>query len=287
MYRAKRRERGSFFFFESRMEADLLARAALEADLRRALAGEEIKPYFEPIIDLDSRQPIGFEILARWHHPAKGVLPPDLFITILEDLGLISKLTYSLLRQACREAREWPHWLRLSLNVSPLQLRDPLLPIELLAVLSETGFAAGRLDVEITENSLVEDPGLARSILISLQGIGMKIALDDFGTGFSSLGHLRQMPFDKLKIDRSFVQSMATDPESEKIVGAILGLAASMGLPVIAEGIESDAILLRLLDAGCRYGQGHWLGMPMTAKEAAQLVRAPASGAAGAIAAAA
>jgi predicted signal transduction protein with EAL and GGDEF domain len=165
---------------------------------------------------------LGFEILARWHHPEKGLVAPDVFIPIIERLGLMPEFTLAMLRRACLDAKEWPADLRLSLNVSPHELTDLLFPIRLLAVLSEADFPPNRLEIEITENALVADLETAKTILQSLQNVGIKIALDDFGTGYSSLYHLRELKLDKIKIDRSFIQSMKDNPESAKIVYGIL-----------------------------------------------------------------
>jgi EAL domain-containing protein (putative c-di-GMP-specific phosphodiesterase class I) len=225
------------------------------------------------LIDLSDGRLLGFEILARWHHPEKGLIAPDVFISIIERLGLMPEFTLGMLRRACLDAKDWPADLRLSLNVSPHELTDLLFPIRLLAVLSETGFLPSRLEIEITENALVADLETAKAILESLQNVGIKIALDDFGTGYSSLYHLRELKLDKIKIDRSFIQSMKDNPESAKIVYGILGLAKSLALPTTAEGIEDSEILDRLSNAGCEIGQGYHFGKAMPAAEASMLIQ--------------
>ena len=275
MYRAKQAGRGTFRFYEESMDTELKALAALEADIQRALLASEIEPHYQPLIELSDGRLLGFEILARWHHPEKGLVAPDVFIPIIERLGLMPEFTLAMLRRACVDAKEWPSDLRLSLNVSPHELTDLLFPIRLLAVLSEAGFTPNRLEIEITENALVADLETAKTILQELQNVGIKIALDDFGTGYSSLYHLRELKLDKIKIDRSFIQSMKDNPESAKIVYGILGLARSLALPTTAEGIEDAEILDRLNKAGCEIGQGYHFGKAMPAAEASKLVRKP------------
>jgi diguanylate cyclase (GGDEF)-like protein len=272
MYRAKRDCRGEFRFFEQRMVDDLRAQGSLEADLKRAVTEGVIKPFYQPIVEIRNNRICGFEALARWEHPERGFVPPDLFIPVIEQLGLMTELTSSILRQACRDARYWPEDIRLSVNISPSELKDPLLPSRLLAILAEQSFPASRLDVEIIETALVSDIETAKSILTTLQSAGMNVCLDDFGTGYSSLYHLRELKFDKVKIDRSFVQSMANNPESEKIVDAILGLTRNLNLPTVAEGIEDLPVLLRLAAKGCEFGQGYYFGRAMTADSARDML---------------
>jgi EAL domain-containing protein (putative c-di-GMP-specific phosphodiesterase class I) len=210
---------------------------------------------------------LGFEILARWHHPQRGYVEPDIFIRSAEKLGLISELTFALLRVACRDAKTWPDDLILSLNLSPIQLADSLLPMRIVEVLREAGFPPHRLEVEITESALVSDLDAAKSVLTSFQNLGIKVSLDDFGTAYSSLYHLRELHFDKIKIDRSFILSMQSNPESEKIVNAILGLTKSLGLPAVAEGIEDDAARRLAMQSGCEIGQGFYFGKAVPAAD--------------------
>lgn len=273
MYRAKREAQGTYRFFEQSMDTDLRERAELETDLRRAVAEGQIQPYYQPIIDLAQNHMFGFELLARWPHPTKGMLQPDLFIPIAEELGIISDLTYGLLRAACQDAKSWPADFTLSINISPIQLKDLTLPAKLLAILTQGGFPPGRLEVEITESALVSDLASAKTILTSLQNLGVKIALDDFGTGYSSMYHLRELRFDKIKIDRSFIQSMRSNSESAKIVNAILGLTKSLGLSTTAEGIEDAELMLQMNEKGVEFGQGFYFGKPMPAAAAAALIQ--------------
>jgi predicted signal transduction protein with EAL and GGDEF domain len=272
MYRAKRDGRGTFHFFEEGMDAEVREQAALEIDLRRAVLNREIVPHYQPLIALSETKLIGFEILARWQHATRGYVEPELFIPIAEKLGLISELTFTLLRIACRDARAWPRDLVLSLNLSPLQLSDSFLPMHIVEILAETGFPPGRLEIEITESALVRDLDVAKTVLTSFRNLGIKVSLDDFGTGYSSLYHLRELQVDKIKVDRSFVQSMRDNPENEKIVGAILGLTRSLGLPAVAEGIEDDAARRLAIDHGCEFGQGFYFGKAVPAGDAMTLI---------------
>jgi diguanylate cyclase (GGDEF)-like protein len=272
MYRAKRDNRGSIRFFEQSMDEDLLAQASLEADLKSALAERKIQPHYQPLVEIRTNRLCGFEALARWAHPERGFVPPDLFVPLVEQLGLMTDLTSLILRQSCRDAKRWPADIRIAVNISPSELKDPFLPDRLLTILAEEGFDPARLDVEITESALICDIQTAKSVLTALRSAGIKISLDDFGTGYSSLYHLRELKFDKVKIDRSFIHSMPDNPESEKIVDAILGLAKNLNLSAVAEGIENPAILLRLAAKGCEFGQGYYFGKAMTANDATDLL---------------
>ena len=264
MYRAKHAGRGTACFFEQSMDTELRARAELEIEVRHAVARQQIYPHYQPLMDLKDGKLMGFEILARWHHPEKGIIMPDVFISIAEELGLIGDLTISILRRACIDARDWPENLILSLNVSPVQLKNHIFPPQLLVILNETGFSPRRLEIEITESALISDLETAKAVLRSIQSMGVKIALDDFGTGYSSLYHLRELSFDKVKIDRSFIQSMRDNPESVKIVNAILSLTKSLGLPATAEGLEDAEAVKHMIDTGCEFGQGYYFGKAMS-----------------------
>ncbi|QIG80594.1 putative bifunctional diguanylate cyclase/phosphodiesterase [Stakelama tenebrarum] len=266
MYEAKREKRGSFRFFHAEMDAKLRERAKLETDLRAALDGGAILPYFQPVMALGDSRIAGFEALARWQHPERGVIAPDEFIPVAEDMGLIGQLTETILRQSCIAARNWPPRLTLSINIAPLQLKDEWLASRLLSVLTETGFAPSRLIVEVTENAIIDDVDQAAEVFASLQNAGIRIALDDFGKGYSSLSHLRQLRFNHLKIDSSFVRSMDS-AESQKIVSAVSGLGKALGMPVTAEGVESAAIADALRALGCEQAQGYLFGMPVPADQ--------------------
>jgi EAL domain-containing protein (putative c-di-GMP-specific phosphodiesterase class I) len=216
---------------------------------------------------------VGFEILARWRHPTRGEVGPDVFIPIVEKLNLIGAMTYDLLRRACLDAQGWPPEITIALNISPLHLSDPLLPVKLMAVLSETNFPPRRLEIEVTETSLVADIDAARAALVALQNIGIKISLDDFGTGYSSLYNLRDLKFDKINIDRSFISTMQSNPNSAKIVGSVIDLAKSLGLPVIAEGIEHRQEIQEIIRRGGEFGQGYYFGKAISAAEAAVMAQ--------------
>jgi diguanylate cyclase (GGDEF)-like protein len=274
MYRAKQHGRGTFRFFEQRMDDEMREKEAIERELMTAVAEETIQPYFMPLVDIARGRVCGFEALARWHHKERGFIPPDVFIPVVEQLGLMAELTNSVLRQACRAAREWPEEIRVAVNFSPSELKDPLLPSRILAILTQEGLAAARLEVEITETALITDTEAAKATLATLQGFGVTICLDDFGTGYSSLSHLRELRFDRVKIDRSFIQAMQENPDSEKIVDAILGLTRSLTLPAVAEGIENQAVLSKLAGKGCEFGQGYHFGKAMTAAAAGAMLQA-------------
>ena len=263
MYVAKNQGRNRYCWFDTSMERELQARNAIEFGLRDGIPRGEFVPYYEQQIDLTTGRLHGFEMLARWNHPTKGLIPPDSFISIAEESGLIADLSMSVMRQAFEEAKNWDPSLTLSVNISPSQLKDPWLAQKIVKLLLETGFPANRLEVEITETSLFENLGLAQSIVGSLKNQGVRIALDDFGTGYSSLAHLRALPFDRIKIDRSFVSSMNDNADSAAIVNAIARLGESLGLPITAEGIEDEAIQERLRGLGCNKGQGWHFGKPL------------------------
>lgn len=262
LYAAKRQGRNQLHFFEPEMDAELQRRARLELAFRRGLAVGEVTPNYQPLVDLRSGAVLGYEMLARWQPPGEEPISPDLFIPIAEDTGLIDELLSKLLIQACRDARNWTGSTKLAINVSPVQLRNPKFPDQLLRLLQQHGFSPERLEVEITESALVADPEVARQSLFALKDRGVSIALDDFGTGYSSLHHLRELPFDKLKIDRSFVLSMQFSTESRKIVDAIIAMGRSLGLTTLAEGVENQSDADHLRELGCAMGQGYLFGRP-------------------------
>jgi diguanylate cyclase (GGDEF)-like protein/PAS domain S-box-containing protein len=272
MYQAKRTGKGAFRFFDQKMDAETRARAALEKALMRAVEREEIQPHYQPIIDIGTQRIRGFEALARWTHPERGFVPPDVFIPILEQLGMMPRLTTSILRHACRHALKWPEDVSLSVNLSPSELKDPAVVDRILAVLAEEDFPPTRLELEITEAVLVSDTEAAKTILTALKEYGVTISLDDFGTGYSSLYHLRELQFDRIKIDRSFVQNMRENADNEKIIDALLGLTRNLNMQVVAEGIENSATLQLLTLKGCEYGQGYHFGKAMTSDAALALL---------------
>ena len=262
LYRAKREGRGEFRYFEENMDSEIRARAKLELEFRQAVLDDAITPYYHPLVELATGRVKGYELLARWIHPEEGVISPEIFIPIAEDTGMIGEMCLRLLAKACAVAVTWPDNQILAVNISPSQLRDTQLPGKLMTVLHDSGFPASRLEVEITESALVDDFDLVKKTLLEFKAYGAQIALDDFGTGYSSLHHLRELPFDVVKIDRSFIMSMAESEESRTIVDAIIALSHSLGLAIVAEGIENVESLERLADLGCEFGQGFLYGEP-------------------------
>lgn len=275
LYRAKAEGRGCFRFFEQGTDARVRAMAQLESELRQAVSDEAVVPHFQPLIDLGTGHLVGVEMLARWPHPTRGMVSPAEFIPLAEDGGLIGPMTVSLLRQGCRAAGSWPAHVTLASNLSPMQLRDANLPATIANVLAETGFPAARLELEVTESALVGDLVLARRLLEEIRALGVRLALDDFGTGYSSLRHLQLLPFDRLKIDQSFVGAMVADKESAKIVSAVVGLGHSLGLSTVAEGVETEEVAALLRGLGCDVGQGWLFGRPVPAHRIDALVAVP------------
>jgi predicted signal transduction protein with EAL and GGDEF domain len=267
MYWAKAEGRGRYCFFDRSMDERLQQRVELESEIRGAIETGQIVPYYQTLVDLDTAKTVGFEVLARWEHPVRGLLMPDLFIPIAEDTGTIGLLTDRLLERAMEDAKAWPHHLYISMNFSPRQISDPMLAQRILGLLTKAAFAPHRLVVEITENAVVQRLEDAKIVLHSLRNVGVRIALDDFGTGYSGLYHLRELQLDTIKIDRSFVTEMMHRPEQAKIVRAILSLGHALGLKTVAEGIESPELHEVLVKLGCTTGQGHLFGKASPAKE--------------------
>ena len=263
VHAAKVAGRGRHIWFDTTMERELVSRNATEAGIRDGIPLGQFVPYYEPQVDLATGAVIGFEMLARWDHPTRGVVMPDSFIPVAEECGLIAELSVAVMRRAFAEARDWDPSITLSVNISPAQLKDPWLAQKIVKLLVETGFPASRLEIEITESALFENLSLAQSIVGSLKNQGIRLALDDFGTGYSSLAHLRALPFDRIKIDKSFIAAMGKDRESAAIVDAISKLGDSLNLPVTAEGIEDAAIHAQLRAMGCAKGQGWHFGKPL------------------------
>ena len=243
-------------------------------DLQGAIDQDEIVPSFQPLVGLHSGRLTGFEVLARWQHPELGPILPPNFISLAESSGLISKLMFQVSSKAMRQSLLLRDPLLLSINVSPVQMRDLSLIYEIGEVASQTGFSPHRLMVEITESALLTDMGRAQTIAKELKAMGCKLALDDFGTGYSSLAHLQSLPFDELKVDRSFVSVMTTTRESRKIVASILGLAHSLGLATVGEGVETEEQADMLLWLGCEQGQGWLYGRPALGDKLPQIISA-------------
>ena len=270
LYQAKKQGRNRYFWFEASMESELRFRHQLETGIRRGLSQAEFMPFYEQQVDLDSGELVGFEMLARWRSPQFGLISPDIFVPVAEEIGLISELSERLMEQAFADAREWDDSLTLSINISPVQLRDPWFAQRLLKMLVAANFPPQRLEIEITESCLHENIGLVRSMITSLRNQGVQIALDDFGTGYSSLEQLRNLPFHPIKIDRSFVAELRDPGNQSRIVEAIVALARGLDLPLTAEGVEDEDILNALKRMGKLKAQGYFYGLP----EDAEAVRA-------------
>lgn len=262
MYQAKKQGKNRYFWFESSMESELRLRNELEQGIRRGIHNREFVPFYEQQIDLDSGDLVGFEMLARWQSPELGLVNPAIFIPVAEEIGVIAELSEQLIEQALQDASIWHPRLTLSVNVSPIQLRDPWFSQKLLKLLVKHNFPPQRLEVEITESCLHENIGVVKSLITSLKNQGVKISLDDFGTGYSSLTQLRTLPFDRLKIDRSFVEELTDELASEKIVNAIISLGDGLNMPITAEGISDEKILTALRGKGQLKGQGYHYGQP-------------------------
>ncbi len=275
MYHAKRNGRNRYAWFEANMESEQRFQSEVAAGVRRGIPLGEFVPYYEKQIDLESGSITGFEMLARWNSPKLGMVNPDIFIPVAEEIGVIGELSESLIRQALRDAKNWDPKLTLSVNISPVQLRDPWFAQKLLKILVEANFPPSRLDVEVTESCLHENVGLVRSLITSLKNQGITVSLDDFGSGYSSLSQLRTLPFDRIKINRSFVMSLLDDKDSATIIQSIIALGEGLGLPITAEGIENEAVLAELRRFGKFKGQGYLYGFPepadRTEAELAQL----------------
>lgn len=267
LYRAKAAGRSSVRFFEPEMDTYIERRVQIEQELRSAIASNVIIPHYQPLVALDNNRIIGFEALARWDSEVMGSIPPDLFIPIAEETGLINVLGDQLLRRACLDAKAWPANFFLAFNVSPIQLRDPLLGLRILSILGQTGFNPHRLEIEITEGLVVENIELAQAMVDDLRQAGVRIALDDFGTGHATLTQLLSFHFDKIKIDKSYVSRLVKSDESQMIVRAVLGLANGFGLTATAEGIEDAGQLACLKAIGCAEGQGYLFSKAVPAAE--------------------
>jgi len=260
--RAKTDGRGTFRFFEAEMDARVLARSALEVDLRQALTKDQFVLHYQPEVDIETHEIVGFEALVRWQHPDLGVVAPSEFIPLAEETGVIMRLGEWVLRQACLDAKRWPDSVRVSVNVSPAQFRNPGLARLVAEVLDQTTLPPERLELEITESLLLRDIDGNLATLQKLKALGIRVAMDDFGTGYSSLSNLRAFPFDKIKIDRSFIKSVHVNDQAAAIVRSVLGLGRALSLPVLAEGVETAAEFEFLVNEDCNEAQGFLLGRP-------------------------
>ncbi len=262
LYCAKNHGRGVHRYFEPVLAAQIRDRRSLEHDLRHAVERGEFRIVYQPQMAIDTGIVVGFEALLRWQHPDRGNVPPDQFIPISEETGSILGIGEWVLRETCREAASWDKPLRIAVNVSAIQLHAPGFAELVHEVLFTTGLSPARLELEITETALVRDPVRALAALRRVKAMGVRIAMDDFGTGYSSLSNLRAFPFDKIKIDRSFIRAVDVNHETAAIMRAVLGLGRGLGLPVLAEGVETSAELAFLGSENCHEAQGYLLGRP-------------------------
>jgi predicted signal transduction protein with EAL and GGDEF domain len=252
----------TYRFFEAEIGAEVRDRRMLEHDLRHAISNGELWLAYQPQLEVQSGKVVGFEALVRWKHPDRGEVSPAIFVPIAEETGTILSIGEWVLKAVCREAASWPQPLKVAVNVSAVQLHNPGFVQKLHQVLLETGLPARRLEIEITETALVRDFNLTLSMLRQVKALGVDIAMDDFGTGYSSLSNLRAFPFDRIKIDGSFIKSVNSNRQAATIVRAVLGLGRGLGLPVLAEGVETNAELRFLQEEGCSEVQGYLLGRP-------------------------
>ncbi len=272
LYRAKAEGRGAYHYFEAAMDARLQDRRSMEVDLAAALDKSELQVFYQPLVALSTGEISAFEALARWRHPTRGDVPPSVFIPIAEETDLICKVGAYVLERACADAARWPAPIKIAVNLSPRQFRSGGLLGAVQTALRQSGLPASRLELEITEAMLLERTELVQSTLHALRALGVRISMDDFGTGYSSLSYLRSFPFDKIKIDRSFVQEMATSADAAAIVRTIVNLGASLGIQVTAEGIETAEAAQLLAAQGCTEGQGFFFSQPRPRIEADALV---------------
>jgi diguanylate cyclase (GGDEF)-like protein/PAS domain S-box-containing protein len=282
LYQAKYQGRNTYRFFEPAMDARLQMRRALETDLRRALAAGEFQLAYQPQINLSTNELIAFEALLRWHHPERGLVSPAEFIPVAEEIGLIIPIGQWVLRQACTEAAKWPRGMKIAVNLSPVQFRGRGLLATVTQTLAAAGLSADRLELEITEAVLLEQNETNIGTLHQLRALGTRIAMDDFGTGYSSLSYLRSFPFDKIKIDRSFVFDSIAGQQGEAIIRTIAELGSTLGIVTTAEGIETAEQLALVRRAGCTEGQGYLIGRPCTGTQALDFITRAARSAAAA-----
>ena len=273
LYRAKEAGRGTFAFFEESLNERAQQRRQLETDLRLAIERGEFELHYQPLFDLEHNQICSFEALIRWNHPVRGQISPADFIPVAEETGLIVPIGAWVVRQACAQAATWPEHIRVAVNVSPVQFHRGALNETILRALADSRLAPARLEVEITESIFLEGSDATLRLLHSLRSLGVRVALDDFGTGYSSLSYLQSFPFDKLKIDRSFIQNLLTRDGASAIVRAITELAHALNIETTAEGVEETAQLLELRAHGCSSVQGFLFAEPMTAADVDKLFR--------------
>jgi diguanylate cyclase (GGDEF)-like protein len=274
LYRAKSDGRGVYRFFEPEMDARMQARRIMEIDLRRALLQREFELFYQPVINAETSAITSFEALVRWHHPRRGLIAPSEFIPLAEEIGAIVPLGEWVLRQACADAAQWPGSIKVAVNLSPAQFKSKKLLESVVSALAASQLPPSRLELEITESVLMIEQETTLAILHQLRALGVSIAMDDFGTGYSSLSYLRSFPFDKIKIDGSFVRNIAEEASSLAIVRAVTGLSTSLGMTATAEGVETKQQFDRVLSEGCKEIQGFFISEPQPARKLADLIAA-------------
>ena len=278
LYRAKSDGRATYAFFEARMDAEIQARRALELDLRNALTNGEFTLFYQPLMDANTAEITGCEALLRWNCPTRGTVSPVDFIPIAEETGLIVPLGEWVLRQACTEAASWPTQIKVAVNLSPAQFKNRSIVQTVMSALAQSGLPANRLELEITESVLLQESEATLATLHQLRGLGIRISMDDFGTGYSSLSYLRTFPFDKIKIDRSFVSDLSKEGDCAAIIKAVAGLGRGMGIVTTAEGVETAEQLEHVRNEGCTEVQGYLFSKPLPAAEIRLFIRTRAAG---------
>jgi EAL domain-containing protein (putative c-di-GMP-specific phosphodiesterase class I) len=272
MYGAKADGRRTYRFFEPEMDARVKMRRTLELDMRQAITERGFELRYQPVVDLASNEIVGCEALLRWHHPVRGMISPVDFIPIAEETGLICEIGEWVLATACAEATNWPADIKIAVNVSPVQFKSAAFSLKVAKVLAESGLSADRLELEVTEAVLIRDDEAALAMLQHLRSLGVRIALDDFGTGYSSLSYLQRFPFDKIKIDRCFVNDIAAAEGSSPIVQAVINIARARNMTTTAEGVETEQQKQMLAGLGCTEMQGYLFSQPRPVAEVRALL---------------
>jgi len=267
LYRAKSDGHGFYRFFEPEMDARMQARRKIEIDLRNAIANSEFELFYQPLVDMRTESVTGFEALIRWHHPQRGMVSPLDFIAVAEETGLIVPIGDWVLRQACVEAVTWPSHIKIAVNLSPIQFKSKALLLSVVSALAASGLSPRRLELEITESVLLQDGDATLAVLHELRALGIRISMDDFGTGYSSLSYLRKFPFDKIKIDQSFIVDMSDHNDSLAIVRAVIAMGSGLGIATTAEGVETPEQFKQLKLEGCTEVQGYLFSPPRPAAE--------------------
>ncbi len=273
MYHAKVKGTGGVVLFETRMLEEQHERRQLELDLKLAVSTNQLAVFYQPILDVRSREITGFEALIRWPHPTRGMMSPETFIPLAEETGMITQIGAWVLRTACEQAMQWPQHIAISVNLSPIQFDSPSLLPTIVNTLAATGLAPHRLELEITESALLGTEGKNFKILESLRQLGVKVSIDDFGTGYSSLAYLRNFRFDKIKIDKRFIQGILGNQSDTAIVRSVIMLSQSIGVGTTAEGIETEQQLESVASEGCIQGQGYLFSRPLSAQDASNYIK--------------